>query len=380
MILTFSQDFTSSTIDLDTELTSIPDSGLYLNSGVQTLVNLQSILNVTNQETFTFTTWNSGTTYTKFEDSRNKTDIVDHLGIIYQSILGTGNLNQTPASSPTFWLPTNIASLKIKMIYFASQDKVKSDLNLTRRIVDNQQLYHIDGREEATTLSSDFAAWVFEPKGSDYVKFRINQVCFRATTTDPTNLYVINQGVLVDTLVLTPENGKLVFDELDFTFSGKGKWIFAVDSREVLISSSAIDPLKYTGFVAYMATGTGATPEGADYSFNNIGNGLCFNITAYLDSSVYLDNNLIEYGKLIQAAFELEVLNRMLYNSNDRNNTQQKQNFHNDLLISETKDFSFNTVAKKYNDTKDRAVREIGRTFDTQLDDNFEIELTYKSV
>jgi hypothetical protein len=266
------------------------------------------------------------------------------------------------------------------MLYYAAKDKVKADLNLTRRLVDNQFLYHIDGRETATELPNDYAAWVFEPKGSDYVKFRINQVCFRATTASDTNLYVINQGVLVDTLTLTPENGKLVFDDLNYSFSGKGKWIFAVDSREVLISSAAIDPLKYTGFVAYMATGTGATPEGADYSYNSIGNGLCFNITAYFDSTVYLNNNLVEYGKLIQAAFELEVLNRMLYNSQYRNNDQQKNNFQNQLIITETKDFNFNTVANKYNETRKRAIREMERTFDTQLDDNFEIELTYKSI
>lgn len=379
MILTFSNDFTSQ-VSLDAELTSIPDSGMYLNSGVHPSININSIISIINEEGFTFIPWNSGTTYIKFEDSRNTKDIVTFGGKTYQSILTLNNLNKQPDLNPTFWLETNLDSIKIKMVFFAAKDKVKSDLNLTRRLVDNQFLYHIDGRETAVTLPNDFAAWVFEPKGSDYVKFRINQVCFRATTTDPINLFVVNQGVLVDTLILTPEDGKLVFDDLNYTFSGKGKWIFSVDSREVLISSSFIDPLKYTGFVAYMATGTGATPEGAEYSFNNIGNGLCFNITAYFDSTVYLDNNLIEYGKLIQAAFELEVLNTMLYNGQYRNNDVQKQNFQSQLILTETKDFNFNTVANKYNETKIRAIREMERTFDTQLNDNFEIELTYKSI
>lgn len=379
MILTFATDFTSTTV-LDTELTGIPESGLYLNSAVQPVINVENILNILSEGDFTFVAWNSGTTYGKFETTRKTSDVVLYNSVVYQSILGTANLNEQPDTATTFWLATNLESLKIKMVYFAAMDKVKSDLNLTRHLVDSQQLYHIDGREEATTLSGDFAAWVFEPKGSDYVKIRLNQVCFRATTADPISLYVVNQGVLVDTLTLTPENGKLVFDDLGYEFHGKGKWTFAVASREVLISSSAIDPLKYKGFVAYMATGTGATAQAAEYSFNNIGNGLNFNVTAYTDSTVYLENNLIEYGKLIQAAWELEIINKMINGSQNRNSAIAKQFANNSLLITEAKDFTFNTVANKYQDTKKRALREMERTFDTQLEDNFEIEIEYKSV
>lgn len=372
MILGIAEDFTSE-VTLDSQLTAVPDSGLYYNSGVHPSVTVDNLLHFLPNITFTFADWLVGTTYGEFDTSRSKNDIVLDGGIIYQSLVA-GNTGNTPASSPTEWLVTNIESIRLKTFIKTVEDKVISDLHLSRRLVDSQYLYNLVEQNRNISpqlLPNDYAAWVFEPKGSDYVTFRINQAALQATTATPQNLYVINQGELVTTLTLNPNaEGRLVFEDLAYTFSGKGIWMFAIDSQNVLTDGGYIDPLQFDGFVSYTASGIGASPEDAIYSFGTSGNGLSFNITAYLDSSTYLNNNLVEFAQFLQATFELETLNIFLNNSNNRSNHQQRIQLDTELLIAETKEINANTVVKRYRDEKERSVLQLAKTFDRELNDN----------
>ena len=218
-----------------------------------------------------------------------------------------------------------------------------------------------------TTLPNDYAAWVFEPKGSDYVKFQINEIAFQATTATPQSMYVINQGVLVDTLTLNPNiDGRLVFEDISYVFSGKGKWVFAVDSQVVLTNGATIDPLKYDGFVAYMASGTGASAADATWSDNTSNNGLNFNVKAYLDSTVYLNYNLVDYGEYLQAAWNLDVLEMFVFNANNRSNrTERLQNFDRDLIVAEVKDGkNSGSALSKFRHEKKEAKAMLAKTFD----------------
>ena len=85
MILGIAEDFSSS-ITLDTDLTSIPTSGMYLNSGVHPSITLDNLLHFLPRYDLTPTAWNNGTTYTVFDTSRNRTDLVTHSDVIYESI------------------------------------------------------------------------------------------------------------------------------------------------------------------------------------------------------------------------------------------------------------------------------------------------------
>lgn len=374
MIAGIAEDFTSDVI-FDSQLKAAPLSGLFLNSGVHPSITVNNLLSFLSSDFTVTTAWNSSTTYGKFEDSRNKTDLVTKNSKIYQSIKAT-NLNQDPETETAYWLETNIESLRLKDLIFKVIDRVKSDLHLTKRLVDNQFIYEVG--ENTITLPNDYAGWVFEPKGSDYVSIRINQTSIQKTGTTPLNLYVINQGVLVDTLFITPSNGVVEFKDLTYTFKGNGRWIFVMDSTDVLIGDGYVDSLAYGGFVCYTVNGIGDAPETATYSNSVTGNGLGFNVTAFMDSSLYLENNINEFGSLLRATFEYMVFTMFLHNSNNQSNLSQRIQMDKDLLMKELKILDSDTVVKRYYDARKQALKKIEKTFDSQLieDTGFEVEIT----
>lgn len=379
MILGFAEDFTS-TVDLDAELTAVPDSGMYFNSGVHESVTIDNLLHFLPNIDFTFDDFSASTTYGNFEDSRKRSDIVLDGGKIFQS-LTAANIGNTPASSPTNWLETNIESLRLKTFIFKVQDRVLSDLKLTQRLVDNQYLYSVGDviEDNPITLSGDFSGMAFEPKGSDYVAIRINEISLQAPVATPVNLFVINQGVLLDTLVLNPTtDGRLVFEQFNKVLQGKGRFILAFESQDVFNNNSFIDPLKFEGFTVYTVNGIGTPAESADYSISTIGNGLNFNITAFLDSSTYVLHNLQYFANFIQATFELEALQVFLRNANNRSNRQQRIQMNEKLLLTETKDLTNNTIASKFQRERKLAVKQLEKTFDKEIsggDDPLEIEV-----
>jgi hypothetical protein len=380
MILGFAEDFTSSVV-LDSQLTAVPDSGMYYNSGVHESITLDNLLHFLPNLDFTFGTYAAGTTYGKFEDSRLRTDIVVDSGIIYQSIT-PANIGNTPASSPNNWLETNIESLRLKSFIFKVQDRVFSELKLNKRLVDNQYLYSVADtiQDTPTLLSGDYSGWSFEPKGSDYVAIKINEIGLQAPIATPVNLYVINQGVLKDTIVLNPTaDGRLTMEpQTKILFGEKGKWTLAMDSQLVYTNQAYVDPLNYNGFVAYTVSGTGATAESSDYSITTMGNGLNFNITAYLDSDLYVSQNLVYFAKFIQVVFELEVLQVYLRNSNNKSNRQTRIQMSDALLVNETKDLTGNTVASKFQREMKLAIKQLEKTFDREIsggDNAFEISV-----
>ena len=255
----------------------------------------------------------------------------------------------------------------------SSQNKSISKLNLNRRLLDSQYLYNVADLTEdtvTTMLPDNYAAWVFEAKGSDYVKFQINEISFQATTATPQNMYVINQGVLVDTLTLNPNaDGRLVFEDISYTFSGKGRWIFAVDSQNVLTNGSSIDPLKYDGFVAYMSSGIGSSPETSTWSDQVTNNGLNFNVKVYLDSSKYLEYNLVDYCAFIQKQWELDVIEAFIFNVNNRINSRERNQLERlDLHVAEVKNGKMEgSIIYMYNKELKEAKNQLSKTFDRAL-------------
>jgi len=303
MVLGFAEDLTSDVI-LDSELTSVPESGMYFNSGVHESVTINKLLRNLPKLAFTPADYVAATTYGKFEDSRKRTDIVTEGVKIYQSITAT-NIGNLPSANPDKWLETNVESIRLKIFIFKVQDRVLSELKLNKRLVDSQYLYSVGDviKDEVSPLTGDFHGWAFEPKGSDYVAIKINEIALQAPTSDPVELFVINQGVLKDTIVLNPTaDGRLTFEQQTnkILFGEKGRWILAFASQDVFTNGAFIDPLKFDGFVAYTVNGIGTPAESADYSISSIGNGLNFNITAYLDSTVYLNNNLVYFASFSQ--------------------------------------------------------------------------------
>ena len=247
MILTFAEDFTSNDI-LDSELLGSSESGLYWNRGTHPIVTVENLLSFLPNKTITFSAYNTGTTYSKFSESRKRSDIVTFNDKTWQST-ADNNTGNEPSDSSVYWLETNENSLRLKSFIFNVDDNVLSALSLNRKLIENQYIYNVG--ETVKTLSNDYSGWVFEPKNSDYVKIRINQMSLQANTTDPVVVTVINQGSVVTTLTLNPDNGRLVFEDVDYTFSGKGKFYFVFPSQEVLSENAYNDPLRYEGFVCY---------------------------------------------------------------------------------------------------------------------------------
>jgi hypothetical protein len=366
-ILTFAEDFTN-TIDLDSQLVGTPESGLYWNRGVHPILTVNNLLSFLPIISFTFPDWVTGTTYSEFDTSRSKSDIITHNSIIYQSLQDDNEGNQ-PDSTPLFWLPTNLESLRIKSFIWTVEDNFRSALTLDRMLIENQFIYNVG--EQVRTLSGDFSAWAFEPKGSDYVRIRINQIALQANTDIQQDLFVINQGRLITTLTLNPDNGVLNFEDIGYVISGKGRFIFAINSQEVLSDNAFNDPFKYDGFVCYPLSGIGTVPEGAEYSESSAGNGMNFNISAYLDSDLYLTNNLIDFAKYLRVQMELDFAKTIIHNANIRSNRDERiiagSQFTQQLLSTEVLNLDLNTIAAKYTREMKIAATSVNRTFDKFL-------------
>jgi hypothetical protein len=363
MVLGISEDYTVD-IDFDSELTNIPSSGLYINSGVHPSITNENLLEFLPKTVITFVAWNAASDYTIFTETRNKKDIVTKDSKIYQSIKAGINQDPTEADS-LYWLETNMDSLRLKNFIDKVKDRVYTDLSLEKRLINNQFLY--DNGDIATTLLNDYAGWVIEPKGSDYVSFRINQVSIQKDGTTPINLYVINQNTLVKTITITPNNGELNFLDTDIVLSGKGIFKLVIDSTDVYVGNGNIDPKRFDGFVAYTTNGTGIAPETSKYTYSTYGNGIGLNITPYLDSKVYIDNNLSNFGSFVRATFEYMCFQMFMHNSNNASNRSQRIQMANNILVGELKDTKSDTVVKRYMDEKKKSIRMLEKTFDTQL-------------
>lgn len=373
MVLGISQDF-SSTVVLDSELTSLPKSGLYLNSGVHSSITVQNLLDFLPKTIFTFNAWSNSVAYESFNVSRNSKDIVTSDGKIYQSIkAGTNNA----VSDTEYWLETNIESLRLKSFIKKVEDRVFSDLNLNKRLVNNQYLY--ENGDLLTTLQNDYSGWVLEPKGSDYVSFKVNEISLQKDGTTPVNLYIINQKTLLDTITITPNNGEINFRPVDLVLRGKGEFKLVIDSTVVYTGHSTIDPLKFNGFVARTVNGIGDAPNTAQYTYNTFGNGIGLNVTAFLDAQQYIDNNLEEFAGFIRQTFELMTFEMFLHNSNNRSNVSQRIQMRDDFLLAELKDMQNETSIRKYHREKKRVIELMQRTFDTQLNNHDKLTVKVSS-
>tara|TARA_R110002096_G_scaffold385936_1_gene579836 strand:- start:941 stop:2071 length:1131 start_codon:yes stop_codon:yes gene_type:complete len=363
MVLGISEDFTVD-IDFDSELTNIPSSGLYINSGVHPSITNENLLEFLPKTVINFSQWSAETDYGVFTETRNKKDIVKHTGKIYQSI--KVGINQSPSTEGSlYWLETNMNSLRMKNFIEKVKDKVYTDLSLNKRLINNQYLY--DNGDIAKTLLNDYAGWVIEPKGSDYVSFRINQISIQKGGTTPINLYVINQNTLVKTITIAPNNGELNFVDTDIVLSGKGVFKLVIDSTDVFVGNKTIDSRRFDGFVAYTANGTGSAPETSKYTYSTYGNGIGLNITTYLDSKVYIENNLSNFGSFVRASFEYMAFQLFMHNSNNASNRATRIQMADNILMVELKETKADTVVARYLNEKRMAIKMLEKTFDTQL-------------
>ena len=374
MILGISEDFTS-TVNFDSELSSIPSSGLHLNSGVHPSITVGNLLEFLPKINFTFSQWKNSTDYGVFTETRNKKDIVFYQNKIYQSI--QSGTNKIPTNSE-YWLETNIESLRVKSFLNKVKDRVYSELSLEKILVNNQFLY--ENGDTETTLDGNYSGWVIEPKGSDYVSFRVNQISFQKFSNNSVSLYILNQNKLIDTITITPDDGRLNFQDFDIKLSGKGDFKLLIDSTSVLTSNATVDPQQFDGFLAYTTTGTGDSVETADYTYNVYGNGIGLNITAFLDPKVYIDNNLSEFGSFIRSTFEYMTFQMFLHNSNNRSNTSERIQIDRDMLLRELKDMNVDSVVRRFYNGKKKALKMLEKTFDTQLNKNNGITLNVGSI
>ncbi|WP_347217803.1 hypothetical protein [Chryseobacterium sp.] len=373
MKIGFAEEYTSNIV-LDKELTLNSKTGIVLNSGVHPYITVDNLLQFLPFNEIVFKEYENGTIYNKYSESRSRKDIVSDEGLLYQC-LSDGTTGIKPNTDESKWMLTNKESIILKSWIEKVKDKVISDLYLSKRLINSQYIY--ENGENKRHLPNDYSGWVFESKGSDYVTITINEISLQSTSTTPVNLYVIHEGRLVDILVLNPDNGKLYFEPINYSFSGRGKWVFVIESQEVLTNFGWVDELKYDGFVCYPVTGIGNSVESARYTYQNVSNGFGFNVSVTLESDNYLKYNLQNFNGFIKACFEYMTLQMFLSNSHQRSNRAENER-NKDMLLMETKDLEANTSAKRYFHELKEAKKIISKTFDTQLSDEsgFEVEIT----
>lgn len=374
--LTFAPDF-SSDLALDSQLTGASLSGLFWNRGVHPIVTVNNLISILPFVDFlTIGEYDNGKTYSDYLSSKDKTDIVSYDSIVYQSLVDS-NVGNQPDVSPTEWLPTNKESLALKSFIWSVEENVKSELGLQKSLIENQFIYNIG--KDTLSLPNDYSGWVFEPRGSDYLDIVINQICLQAFTTDDTSLYVVNQGVLIDTLTLHPVNGVLQFENLGYTISGKGKFYFVFLSQNVKSSSPSVDLLRYDSFVAYPVTGSGLTPEDASYSIFSSGNGLNFNVSVVKNPSNYVDNNLIYFSRLLQVQFEIDAIRMILANANNRSNSEERNldtgGYNQSVLYNEITNVDSWTIARKHQKALQEAKAAIDMAYDKFINPLSDLEV-----
>lgn len=379
MVLGFSEDFTSEVV-LDSQLRATPDSGLFVNSGVDPSITLQNLLDHLPKVSFTFSAWSNSTAYGVFLDSRDKKDIVVQSNKIFESIK-SGTDHDPEEVDSEYWVETNIESLRLKIFLRTVMDRVNSDLGLTRRLVNNQYIYDSGARTFTKTLPNDYSAIVIEPKGSDYVDFRINEMCFRKSGSTPVNMYVVNEGNLVGTYTLTPDEGRNTFTATNIVLSGKGRFYLVIDSTDVVSSNASIDPFKFKGFTVYMASGTGVSAQAATYERHTSSNGMGINITAYLNPTKFIDNTVSEMAPFIRATFEYMAFRAFLSNPNQRSNRSERMIPEEGVLLAELKSFDGDTVVRRYSNHKKQAMKLVDRAFDNDISEKRSgIDVTVGSV
>lgn len=376
MVLGFVEDFTTAEEKLDKELSLNSKTGIALNSGVHPSITLDNLLQFLPFPEFTIENYNTNTVYNSYSDSGSRKDIVLFEGDIYQC-LQNGTQGVSPANTIS-WLKTNRESLILKSFIRKVKDRILSDLKLTKRLVNSQYIYNKGF--DTVNLQGDYSAWVFEPKGSDYLSFTINEIGLQALTTDPVTIKVINQNTIVDTITVTPQNGVLSFEKVNYQFSGVGSWVFAIESQSVIANTGWHDPLKYDGFTCYPVVGEGLLANTCRWSETSTGNGLAFNISVSLDSDRFIEYNYLNFTDYIKATFEFLALQSFLHNSNNRSNRNVSHQLDKELLMYETKELQANTVAKRYMSSMKEVKRVLEKTFDTHLNLNGDMEIETTSV
>lgn len=373
MLLGIAEDFTTDNVTLDSQLTTITGGGLYLNSGTHPSITLRNLLAFLPDIDITFDTYDNSKTYNVYETSRSREDIVTDGTDLYQCIqTSTGN----PTSDTDYWLKTNIDSLRLKNFIYQVKDRVITELNLQKRLIDNQYLYSIG--DSAYTPTEDYFGWAIQPKNSDYVRLTVNQMAIQATTPAALDVYVVNQGQLIDTISVSATNS-VSFQEVDYSFYGKGIFYFLVDPVEVKKDDTFIDICRYDGFQAYTVTAQGSSFSDLDYTINSSDNGIGLNLTATLDSSVYVQNNLSYLAKFVRTTFELMTFELFLNNSNSRSNVDERQQ-NRKMYITELKDTKSDTIIKRFYAERKKAFNAMEKTFDSHLSDSDELEITTTSL
>lgn len=369
MVLGIAEDFTSD-VELDKGLTDIPASGLYINSGVHPSITVENLLAFLPTVSLTFERWSEETSYGAFEESRSRRDIVVHEGLKWLSL--RANTASEPSDDSSDWLETNIDSLRIRFLLMSVKDRVISDLSLNKRLINNQRLY--ENGDAVNSIDGDYMGWVFEPKGSDYVAITVNEMMIQKAGVDPVTVHVVTGNEVTSTFEIVPDNGRVKFDSVDLTLPLDGVTRLVVESDEVYTSGGVIDPLRFDGFIAYSTIGRGASPESASYSYTTHGNGLGFNITAYLDASKYIKYNLARMGRFVRTVFEQEVFKVFQSNPNNRSNREVLIRMDDKTLVTELYNNSYDvdTVASRYRKQHKQAVDLIQKTFDSQLDGSTE--------
>jgi len=362
----------SANVALDSSLMGESLSGIYYNQGVNPLVTIGNIIASLPRNNIVYGDYNVAETYTS---EFKRSNIVISNSKLYQSIVDNNTGNEV--SDTNYWLETNDESIKIKDFISKSRQNALNDINLTRRLLENQYIYNYG--ENDFEITSDYAGWAFEPKGSDYVSIRINQICLRAKTTDPTNLYVVNQGRLLETIVLNPQNGVLAFESINKTYLGKGPFYFLFDKTTVVSDQVWNDPLKYDSLVAYPVTASGTTPQDADIADSSNGNGLSFNVTTFLNSTDYIAMNEIDFSTFIQKRFELDVMNLFLFNAgNTQNDAIRNILEHLPDIREQVVNKQDETVIAQYLRVKRQLRDSIERTFDRFLKPQQRSKFTFK--
>lgn len=334
----------------DSQLTGVSTSGYYFNRATHPyLKNFETIIKMgPDSSRWTIEPYSATTTYVKEQ-------IVEEGGFIYES-LANGNTGNTPSSSPTEWLPTNVLSQYLKRTMRGSLETVLQNEVCRNPLVSNEYLYRLGRPQE--DIDPNESKWVgirINPLSSNHLSYVINQIGLQFTGTQNVEVFLYNQNNLVTSVNLTSDGNNFKFFDVDMNIdpSEKGAWYIFYDQTGLTEQSVGSNQTIHSCFDPYFSIVGFSVDPGTDLNTidqSDFEYGTTFGLNLNLSIAPDLTNFIKQHPNLIAEAWQLQTATDILWdflgNTNVRSN-QNQRNIDREEVKFQLIDTKGRTLAKR---------------------------------
>lgn len=365
------EDYTISGLDLGEDLVN-PTSGLFLNDGVSPLITVKNLLNFLPYLDYLIPEWDNLKNYELY-DSDIK-GLVSYNSKFY--ICKESNVGLQPDLNPISWAETNKESVVLMNFVKNVVDRALLSLSIENVISEKNIVDVTKSSDYDFSLISDYVGLSFNLLDDFNTYLNIKKLSIQANTINPIDVYVVNNGVLLQTIQLTPENGLISFKDVDLKLKGFGTFYLVMESSSVKKGTGYLDKYNFDGVVVSGVLGKGNSPESSEFSENPSTNGFGVVYSVEMDIKDSYKTKPTTFFNYIKSCFEYSCFELFLYNPNATSNQHQKVIMDKNLLQNELKILDADTVAKRRNDYKKQLEDVLSSMFKVKKTKGFTYKLT----